>query len=258
MKRFNFYGGEVHIKLNSDETQDYRTPVFNLWSSDDIMAMLLEDEVLKRSSHVRDYVIPYVPYARQDRETAFLEPISIKVMADLINGMGARTITVWDPHSDVTPALINNCRVRPQLACFFDAFFRTGTAPNFDAVISPDAGATKKAFTFAERFNVPLIQALKHRDIATGNITHTSVPEGIPDGVKNILVPDDICDGGRTFVELAKVLHDTDPEITLYLYVTHGIFSKGTSELLQHYAHIFCANPKNGTYHYESSSLRSS
>jgi ribose-phosphate pyrophosphokinase len=88
---------------------------------------------------------------------------------------------------------------------------------------------------------MPFIQAEKIRDPNTGAITSTKVNIEKHVGDKNFLIMDDICDGGRTFIELAKVLR---PLTTgkIMLYVTHGIFSAGLEVFLGYIDEIYCAN----------------
>jgi ribose-phosphate pyrophosphokinase len=85
--------------------------------------------------------------------------------------------------------------------------------------------------------------ASKHRDIQSGKILSTYVP--LKDGEhtnNNFLIVDDICDGGRTFIEIAKVIHEIRPKAKVSLAVTHGIFSAGFNELSKYIEHIYCTN----------------
>jgi len=78
----------------------------------------------------------------------------------------------------------------------------------------------------------------KDRDVKTGNITRTSITPIVHGG--NAIIVDDICDGGRTFIELAKCLKPACDKV--YLYVTHGIFSKGLDVFDGLIDHIWTAN----------------
>jgi len=82
---------------------------------------------------------------------------------------------------------------------------------------------------------------LHKRDVRTGNILGVVVDQNVTD--LNLLVVDDICDGGRTFTELSKTL--SMPK-KLELFVTHGIFSKGVKELTEAYDHIYTTNSFHG------------
>ncbi len=97
------------------------------------------------------------------------------------------------------------------------------------AFVSPDAGANKKTMELSKYFNHSnFLRADKNRNLHTGEILETVVYGVIP---PEVIIADDICDGGRTFIELAKVLKAKGAK-KVYLYVTHGIFSKGTKPLL--------------------------
>lgn len=93
-------------------------------------------------------------------------------------------------------------------------------------VVAPDAGAAKKAFAVASYYRLPLLTAAKVRDVKTGAIIRTELLGAATVAGRAALIVDDICDGGRTFIELAKVLRAAGAD-RVFLYVTHGIFSQG-------------------------------
>ena len=110
-------------------------------------------------------------------------------------------------------------------------------------LVSPDAGAYKKVFDVAKEFKIEkIITATKVRDLETGNIIRTDIP--VLDQHNNLkyVIVDDICDGGRTFIELAKAIKDSRPTAEIYLVVTHGIFSFGFDFLVQYFDGIYCTN----------------
>jgi ribose-phosphate pyrophosphokinase len=90
-----------------------------------------------------------------------------------------------------------------------------------------------------------ILTATKVRDIESGKIIRTEVPNlnvtDIDHEFKYVIV-DDICDGGRTFIELAKVIKQRRPNTEIYLIVTHGIFSAGLSELKNYFKTIYTTN----------------
>jgi ribose-phosphate pyrophosphokinase len=110
------------------------------------------------------------------------------------------------------------------------------------AIVSPDAGALKKIYDIAKEFNITNVTtASKVRDISTGDVLRTELPTMDLTDIEHILIIDDICDGGRTFIELAKeIKKQTDKPI--YLIVTHGIFSGGYEKLSDVLDGIFCTN----------------
>jgi ribose-phosphate pyrophosphokinase len=109
-------------------------------------------------------------------------------------------------------------------------------------LLSPDAGAEKKVRSVAKKISSPnqsidVLCASKTRDTRTGEITATEIHGDVKG--KDIIILDDICDGGRTFIELAKVLRALNSG-NIYLYITHGIFSKGLEVLEESFKHIYC------------------
>jgi len=243
-KTFLFPGGEVSVKLPSnmpDVIIDSEVMIkAKIKNSNDLMELLLVKNTLdvKYGAIRQSLVIPYLPYARQDRVCNEGESLSIKVIANLINSMKFNRVVTYDNHSDVSTALIDNCRNRaPETLMDRSSAIRAVLGDLTTSICCPDAGAAKKIYSVSKAFGgVPILMADKVRDVKTGEITHTSVSCEELHG-KSIMVVDDICDGGLTFIKLAEKLKEKGAGY-LYLYVTHGIFSKGM-ECLNIYDHIF-------------------
>lgn len=240
-----FPGGEVRVRVVEtirDTSTLTLTITAMLFNSDDILILLMLTDAIQRMtprSHIH-VVIPYVPYARQDRVCNEGESFSLKVFTHLINNCHFDSITVYDPHSDVSTRSFCRVSVKVQwkLLLTHDTAYKwiQDSAPNL-YLVCPDKGAmdkTKLVFDKIPHFK-GIIYAHKVRDPATGNILRTEVTD-IPDDISSshLLIVDDICDGGRTFIELAKVLKLHNP-LSMSLYVTHGIFSQGKGVLLKHY-----------------------
>lgn len=248
-KSFTFPGGEISVKLqpanmeySPDKPVDFHATIT---SPSDLLELAFVVDAIDRwfldmyySKPVSKTLhIPYMPYARQDRVCAEGESLSLKVAADFINSLHFNEVVVTDPHSDVTAALLNNVRVMSLVEVFQDRMMPVSKWKD-TVLISPDAGASKKVLKLANFLNTRMVQAEKIRNPLNGQITGTVVhSNGLGDSP--VLVVDDICDGGRTFIELAKPLSETTTG-KLNLYVTHGIFSKGLTELLEWYDTIYC------------------
>ena len=197
----------------------------------------------------------YVPYflgARSDRQ---FEDGGINYLKDvicpIINSQNYETVTIVDAHSDVLEACIHNYRKIDNIKLVKFALTdidNTNVAREKLILVSPDAGALKKMYHVSEYFKIDkMVIANKHRDIRTGKITHTEVPGLTQEpGSKNFVIIDDICDGGRTFLEIAKTIRkereDSVFNDKIYLVVTHGIFSAGFSELKNWIDGIYCTN----------------
>ncbi|MGI2002278.1 ribose-phosphate diphosphokinase [Shewanella frigidimarina] len=229
---FTFSGGEEHIRFNIEEIlTSVKIEIFaRLTSSSQIVKLMVAVDALRRLSNDSipiELVIPYFPYARQDRVCVEGEALGASVMANFINQLNFSKVTIWDAHSDVSPALLHRVVNIPQLSLLMryeELCQRLATGEL--TLISPDAGASKKTIKIAEAFKgePEVIQAQKIRDLKSGDIISTEIIGDVQG--KKVLIADDICDGGRTFIELAKVLR-AKGAIEISLFITHGIFSKG-------------------------------
>lgn len=190
-----------------------------------VAAMFWVDALRDRGIPSPRLILPNIPGARQDRLNDSGDYLfTMKSVARLLNERAFPRVDVLDPHSEVAPALINNCVVHH--AELPDAFLAAYTG-----VISPDAGAEKRAGRVAKALGVPLYHAWKSRDVATGKITGFGVEPLMPG---HLLVVDDLCDAGGTFIGLAEMLN-TRAGVVADLYVTHGLFTAGTRALLDRY-----------------------
>ena len=226
---FTFSGGEEHIKIKpSGPAADIQILAYIKTSSDLMSLLLLKDAVDREyGKYTRTkLVLPYVPYARQDRVCDTGEAFGLSVSARLINSMNFDKVIISDPHSDVTPALIENCEVRPQEILFAQSpIFANGFHDEGTIICAPDGGALKKAFKIASLYNKEIITAEKVRAMSTGKIIRTKVNCEDLTG-KTVWMVDDIADGSFTFIKLAEELLRMGAK-EVNLWVTHGIFSKG-------------------------------
>ncbi|MBB1193721.1 ribose-phosphate pyrophosphokinase [Flavobacterium sp. SOK18b] len=238
-QNFTFSGGEPHIKINPDfDVTQKITITHRLNSFNDLGLLCIAVDALRRMD-VRniDLFIPYFPAARQDRVMIKGEPLSVKVYADIINGMQFDKVFVFDAHSEVTPALVNNCEVIPNHTFIETVVKAIG---NEVKLISPDGGALKKIYKVSEFLGgVEVVECSKSRDVKTGRLSGFKVYNDDLQGM-DCLIVDDICDGGGTFVGLAEELKNKNAG-KLYLAVSHGIFNKGFA-VLDCFEKIFTTN----------------
>ena len=190
---------------------------------------------------------PYFMGARSDRRFTEGDANYLKqVICPIINSQKFESVTILDPHSDVLEACLDNFVkisnhdiVKQSLT----AIDNKNDAQDRIVLVSPDAGAYKKIFDVAQKFGInKIITATKVRDVRTGKILHTEIPTLDQHEDLQYVIIDDICDGGRTFLELAKAIHDSRPTAKVYLVVTHGIFSNGFLELSKEIEKIYCSN----------------
>ena len=226
---FTFSGGEPHIKINSDfDILKSVTVTHRLNSFNDLGLLCLAVDALQRmEAKLEILIIPYFPSARQDRVMVKGEPLSVKVYADIINSLKFKKVIVFDTHSEVTSAVLNNCDHVTNHKFIEKVVQEIGSNV---LLISPDGGALKKIYKVSEFLGgVEVVECSKSRDVKTGKLTGFKVYADDLHG-KDCLIVDDICDGGGTFMGLAVELKKKNAG-KLYLVVSHGIFSKGFEDL---------------------------
>ena len=144
--KMRFSGGESHIKLseNIDYSNVERVVITNRFiDGNSIIEVLIAKDALQYKGVKNfDLVMPYVPYARQDRKCAEGESFTMKVFANLINSANFNNVWVLDAHSDVAPALLNNCINLNNSSYVISTFDMIGESEV--VLVSPDSGANKK------------------------------------------------------------------------------------------------------------------
>lgn len=231
---FRFPAGEAHINFTPTAT----VQIAELRGADgnDLFALAMWADACKRHGGLKTVaLIPYLPGARQDRGS-----LDARVYANFINSLLIDRVVCADPHSDVMPALLNRV-----IVVDITELLEWKGVPEYTGVIAPDVGARKRAEAVAGKLGVPVYQAMKHRDFATGKLSNFSCEE-IPSTVTGkLLMVDDICDGGGTFIGLADALNLLPEQLDLW--VTHGVFSNGAvKRLLDHYGQVFCTDSHPG------------
>lgn len=199
---------------------DNDSELFCLWS----LVRYIQNEYpdIKMSLH-----LPYIPHARQDRNVSG-RLFTLKYFAELINRMNFQTVWVLDPHSDVATALIDRVRQMPMpfLVSYKDC-----------AIMYPDNGAAKK-YGAMEGVTNPII-GNKHRNVE-GRIDGYELMN-FPEGTKKVVIRDDICSYGGTFVAVAKELRKRGVE-EIILVVSHCEDNILKGEVFDHIDRVFTSD----------------
>lgn len=217
--------------------------------SDDLVDMMLLVNAVRQIHPLVsiDLKVPYFPFARQDRMMTLGEPHALQVVVQMIKACKFRLVLTMDVHSDVVagmfdPGTVGNVTQEMLWGPVMKSQFKDKEA----YLVSPDAGALKKIYKLAKYTGLPVIEAGKVRDVSTGEIVKTQIQQRDVSEDATFIVVDDICDGGRTFIELAKAIREEYPAIgKLILCVSHGIFSKGL-EVLDCFDQIHTINNMSG------------
>lgn len=229
-----FSDGEISV--NTNETvrgsdvfviQPTHNPV-----NDNLMELLIMIDAFKRASAGRiTAVIPYYGYARQDRKAKARDPITAKLVADLITTAGADRVLTMDLHAAQIQGYFNipvdNLRGEPILAKYF---LEEGFKEREDVVIvSPDLGSVTRARNFAERLDAPIAIIDKRRPKA--NVCEVMNVIGDIKG-KTVILIDDMIDTAGTITNGANALIERGAK-EVYACCSHGVLSGPAIERIE-------------------------
>lgn len=193
--------------------------------------------------------IPCLFGQRSDKKFEDNQSFDLEFICEVINSCKFKHVQIFDPHSNVCMALIKNSKqqisfnfVQSAIEDIYEPIIHENIV-----LVSPDAGAYKKVFSYGEKLNLPVVAANKFRAL-DGKISLVFTGD-VRD--KDCLIVDDICDGGYTFYLLAKALREQGAE-RIYLYVSHMYASKGftarieesdpNSSLIKFLDGVYCTN----------------
>lgn len=245
-----FPGKEVGVKiLDIDFNKDYQFLIHLLNpSSDELFVFFNLLDALKHLGVQQDKIqvyLPYVPYGRQDRVCHEGESHALSVFTKIFKShIYWHTLVIEDPHSSVSIAYLKsdfyNLEVNPQWLC-------ANNLPKFDYLIAPDEGASTKLKEHIQIEKDGTIPVWMTKTRLDGKVIHNPLAPDIIVG--SACVVDDICDGGATFLSIGSSLRLNQPRMTsLNLYVTHGLFSKGTEQLGSLFDNIYTSHNFNSAH----------
>lgn len=237
-EKIRYPDGQVSAKILSRDIND--VIIERISSYEDLFFIKSIAEAC-RYDRVRLF-IPCLFGQRSDRRFDHRQSFDLKIIAEFINSCNFTEVTIFDPHSNISLALINNSVKKSPDFYITESLYNIESAykhvnEHYLTLVSPDAGAYKKVFTYGEECNLPVVAAVKHRDLE-GKVDLTFTGD-VKD--RECLIIDDLCDGGYTFIVLAKKLREQGAT-KVYLYVSHGYFSKGLDVFDGLIDHIFCTN----------------
>ena len=237
IKQGQFPDGTLLMKFdpNGDEF-DTRGNILVEWyyeNDAELFSLICVKRHLDRVYSYSDVVLemPYIPHARMDRVKADTDVFTLKYFCEIINSLNFRRVWVMDAHSNVSLALLNNVRqmhvedtindtiykVTCELAEHYDHNLRKEAEKTLIAFY-PDEGSMKR---YSGMINMPYAFGMKKRDWETGKILGLDVMNADLVKGKNVLIVDDICSRGGTFLHSAKALKEAGAE-RIFLYVTHA------------------------------------
>jgi ribose-phosphate pyrophosphokinase len=198
-------------------------------NSEEMVALMFLTKAIKEKGLMVSLEMPYIPNARMDRVKDYYDIFSLKYFCEFINSLGFCQVSVLDPHSIVSEALINNLFVNKNaLKSYINrAVFASGAS----VVFFPDEGSAKR---YSDMIDLPYFFANKKRDWKTGKILGLELCKNGMDTTLwdgKVLIVDDICSKGGTFLFGAKALKEIGAT-EISLYVTHCENSIHDGELI--------------------------
>ncbi|HHV00884.1 MAG: ribose-phosphate pyrophosphokinase [Defluviitoga tunisiensis] len=229
-----FADGEINVRINETVRgfdvyviQSFSPPVNN-----HIMELLIMIDALKRASAGSiSVIIPYYGYARQDRKARGRDPITAKLVANLITVAGATRVVTIDLHAEQIQGFfdipVDNLWSYP---IFTKYFLEEIKIPSKNTVVvSPDVGGVKRARKFAEKLGCPLAILDKRRP--KDNVAEIiNLIGDVKDA--NCILFDDIIDTGGSLLAASEALNKAGAK-SIIACATHGVFSQNAVENLQ-------------------------
>ena len=201
--------------------------------NDNLMDLLIMIDALKRASAGRvTAVIPYFGYARQDRKTKPRDPISAKLVANLITRAGADRVLTMDLHANQIQGFfdipVDNLLGAP---LFVDYFNQKYAEVHEDTlVVSPDVGSVARVRSFAQKMNMPMAIVDKRRQRANSSEVMNIIGD-VRD--KHVILLDDMVDTGGSLCHAAEALVTIGGARDVVAAASHGVLSGSAVELIE-------------------------
>lgn len=229
-----FPDGERHIKLTCDiDRKDWYIINCRIRNGEDLFILAQLCDILNRMDVVWELRIWYLMSMRMDRVINFNESFSLKVVASIINALNPRCVGLFEAHSQRSLQLLNHSfdiRNTPMIEFMSSKL-------NKSIFCFPDKGAAERYREYEQFSNIVLS---KKRDLNTGKILGMEVTRLniLDEQYDEIVVLDDLCDGGSTFILCAEKLRELYPDKKLILYVTHAVNIEGLKRVSKVYNEV--------------------
>ncbi len=233
-----FPDGEINITLGELDHKNELLVKCRITSAEELFILQQVCDILRRHGIIFNIYIYYLMSARMDRVMDFNRPYSLSIVCDVLDNLGASDIFVYECHSDVIYNLIKKTRIHGLRIP--DTNLVKIVGKNKHQLVLPDKGAADRYDDELYMSNYILFN--KVRDLSTGNIISIECTNP-KDIIKDIplLVYDDLCDAGGTFIGIANELRKfTDKEINIFVH--HMVNRKGIENLSKNYDKVFFTN----------------
>jgi ribose-phosphate pyrophosphokinase len=219
-----FSCGETYVRIEESIRGEeiYVVQSISGNANDDYMELFIIMDALKRASASAIHVImPHFGYARQDKKSAPREPISSRLMADLLSAVGFDRLVTMDLHTDQIQGFFNQPVDHLTALPLFADYFKKKNLSDL-VVVSPDTGSAKFAKRLADRLGAEL--AIMHKTRPKHNVAEITNVVGNVKG-KTVIILDDMIDTGGSVCSGISALKAHGCNDDVYLAATHAVFS---------------------------------
>lgn len=229
-----FPDGEVQITLKEFTRKDTIKVMYRITNVDELFLVKQVFDILDRNDVVYDVFISYLMGMRMDRVMDFNRPFTLKIVANILKNSNAREFEILEPHSSRTYREFGTYeKSMPEVLNRLDGY----------QIVIPDAGAKDRyEDVFFYDYPADTIFCSKVRDIETGEIFRIQVdnPEVISD--RPMMILDDLCDGGGTFLGIAEAIRIIKPDAKLNINIVHAVNGVGLQRLSGAFDHVYITN----------------
>jgi ribose-phosphate pyrophosphokinase len=224
IKLSRFAGGEIYARLLENVRGSSCVviqPCTTNVNEDLIELFIIIDAMKRASAKSINVVMPHFGYARQDRKAASREPISARLMANLLETAGADRVVAMDLHSDQIQGFFNVPVDTLTALPLFVTYIKNKNLPD-PVVVAPDTGRAKVAKKLADRIGAQL--AILHKVRAEHHQSEVTHVVGDVNG-KTVILTDDMIDTAGTMTNGVDALRKQGCNSDIYVMATHGIFA---------------------------------
>jgi ribose-phosphate pyrophosphokinase len=234
-----FPDGEPHIVLEPkdlDRKCSY-VVICRITNPNELFILMQVGDILNRQGVEWTLTITYLMSQRMDRVINFEEAFSLKLVADVINSIHPKSVSIFEPHSERAISLIENSSPMDMSQKFSEIL-------KGKIICYPDAGAAERYLTGEHHEGYIIME--KERDLQDkGRIKSLKIKtldQMAYESARPIIISDDLCDGGGTFVWAADILKKEYPNRSLEILVRHMVNPAGLARLAEKFDHVYITN----------------
>lgn len=243
-----FPDGEVQITLDRINHKDGALVKCRITNAEELFIVMQVADILNRHAVIWWLDIYYLMGSRMDRVMDFNRPFTLRIMANVLNNLGASNVNVLAPHSDRSylEGFFQAVSIPKEVDKILDDFDGNSIVYSTEyCLIVPDKGAYDRLGCGVRNYYLDNIVVVnKVRDIATGKIQKIEItnPDVVLSTNKKFIIVDDLCDGGGTFCGIAEEIRKIKPDANLSIFVTHMVNPRGIENLSKNFDHVWFTN----------------